>query len=287
MRKLLLLTLISSFSFGQSGWKIEKIKSTFDGDESVIYVVGYNGSYPYNTPLVGMNRSNVLTINDFGYISSGDDSVLVKVAFDKNPETIKSFLFKRSDSNIIRYNELDVLELVDGFNKYNLAEFRIYSDRGETYEFSISLSGFTKVYNQLIPNGITKVRQLVSLLNKRKAEIEKTKAEKSKRENESIDLMDNEWKIFFKDTLFVKLIELHKRYPDLKTQDIDIYRFDWKWKQQEMYINNVKPDLLDVETLGFSRRGAWVDLVHLSGNDIPDTIWIKKSYRLNTNNNVK
>lgn len=287
MKKLLLLTLISSFSFGQSGWKIEKIKSTFDGDESVIYVVGYNGSYPYNTPLVGMNRSNVLTINDFGYISSGDDSVLVKVAFDKNPETIKSFLFKRSDSNIIRYNELDVLELVDGFNKYNLAEFRIYSDRGETYEFSISLSGFTKVYNQLIPNGITKVRQLVSLLNKRKAEIEKTKAEKSKRENESIDLMDNEWKTFFKDTLFVKLIELHKRYPDLKTQDIDIYRFDWKWKQQEMYINNVKPDLLDVETLGFSRRGAWVDLVHLSGNDIPDTIWIKKSYRLNTNNNVK
>lgn len=294
MNKLLLLLLMLPLTgYCQSGWRIIKSQSTFDNNQRYIYVDGYDGTYPYETPVVGINENNTISILDFGYIGSGDDSVLVKVAFNKNPKTIKSYLFKRSDSDIIRLKNLFVNELIDGFNKYNLAEFRVYSDRGDSYEFTISLSGFTKVYNQLLPNGLSDARKAVSFLNKQRIENEIEEAKKAKKEELKkerwVEIADKEekWLNHFKNKLYPQLIELHSKYPLLQKPTTDLYEFEWIETQKEMYLDGVKPDLTDVNSLKFTRLGKWVDLIFLKESvEKTDTIYRKK-YSLNFANTFK
>lgn len=277
----------------QSDWKITKSQSTFDGNQRLIYVDGYDGTYPYKKPVVGINENNTISILDFGYISSGDDLVVVKVAFNKNPKTIKSYLFERSDSDIIRLKDLFVNELIDGFNKYNLAEFRVYSDRGDSYEFTISLSGFTKVYNQLLPNGLSDARKAVSFLNKTRIENEieqakKAKEEKLKKERwgEIADKQEG-WLNHFKNELYPQLIELHSNYPILLKPTTDLYEFDWIEIQKEMYLDGVKPDMIEVNKLKLISRGKWVDLVFLKETVIQTDTVYRKVYSLNFENTFK
>lgn len=254
---------------------------------------------------MGINEDNNLTLLDFGYIGSGDDLVMVMVAFDKNPDTVKSYLFKRADSNIIRLKEdLYVYELATAFSKYNLAEFRVYNDMGDTYEFTISLSGFTKVYNKLFPNGINEAKKVVAALEKKRIEIKKEEAKKERqkvleeakkeREKELKELRlneiankESEWLEFFKNELYPQLLELQKKYPLLLKPKTSIYNDDWILTQADMYINGIKPDLTDVNKLKFTKRGEWVDLILLKENSSQtDTIY-RQVYSLNFANTFK
>ena len=166
MNKLLTLgfLIINLMSFSQT-WHSKSGSSDFDGGYKSAYVRGVGNDYPYNKPIMVINKfDNDEVINfyieDAGYFQNGTRASF-KWAFNNEPGVIyKSSSFSiSSDGNTVFFEtffelksmtELSKLEFVNKLRLASKVSIRM-SDRYGSNDVSFSLSGSTKAITNIIP----------------------------------------------------------------------------------------------------------------------------------------
>ena len=185
--------LISFGSYSQT-WKSKSGGSEFDGKYKTSYVQGVGDDFPYNKPVLTINKfDNQDEINFYisgsGYFQEGTNTS-VKWVFNNEPGVIYStydFSFS-SDGKIVFLTEFNNPNSDDKISKYEFinklksaskVSVRISNKFGSN-DLSFSLSGSTKTIEFVIP--IEKMNSKISeikLVRKNKIEFSKTQSNKA------------------------------------------------------------------------------------------------------------
>lgn len=227
MKKLLFLSILflcTQTNIKAQSWKYENGGDAFDGEYKTSFVKGIGSNYPYNKPVLAINKFDKDSQINF-YISSAgyfqeDTGVKILWVFNTEPNVIystydwsyssdrkilffKEFNDPNSDNKISKYEFIEKLKLA------SKVSVRI-SDKYGSNDLTFSLSGSTKAINFVLPN----LKYLIS-------EVESERQIKNKFKEE-------------------KKIELNKLLEILKTQKIS-----------ESYMSTLKNQIENDLGIGF------------------------------------
>jgi hypothetical protein len=227
MRKLILLLLIIPLeSFGQS-WSYNSGGNKFDGNYRMAYANVSGGEFPYNEPSLIItkyeNSGIKFYLNNSGYYQY-DTDLSIEFVFDGSDKIYEIDNFSLSnDGSAIFFNTMvsydkafvvdksfNLFQILDLFTKKNTVYIRV-SDRYNTTDLKLSLSGSTRAINYVFPSlnsflsdiensKLEEENTLVKAIARNKALIEKyrsTISDNSIIELEKI-LLDKEKVSFFK-----------------------------------------------------------------------------------------
>lgn len=142
-------------------WKTSSGNNKFDGNFKQAYILGKGGSYPFNKPILHINRFNEgepnLYLDNIGF--TGCDNPSLSFAFDKSDEV---FYFQAgsnvdNDAVFLSGTIREFSDLFKLFNEKSIVFVRHSNSCGqEDYEFS--LSGSNKAIEYVISDFYTKKR---------------------------------------------------------------------------------------------------------------------------------
>jgi hypothetical protein len=238
-----ILLLLCFVSYGQ--WSYNSGISDFDGTYRTSSVTGRGGSFPYNNPILVVNKFEntefSLYISGAGYSGCGNKVIFFK--FNGNENIYESYSVK-SDSNneswfIGSMEDIQKFQLLELFMKHSSVSVRMQSDCGSK-DYIFSLGGSTKAINYVLGKEYIRNLREKSLEEKRekeqKLELEEQKLELEK-ENELkfLKVQESQLKsgIGQLDSLFKKAeIKLKKDNLYFNIVDIKAYRniYDIEYK---------------------------------------------------------
>lgn len=198
-KTVLLIALLLSLNFYSQGWKFNSGSSDFDGNYKTSYVVGKGNKFPYNEPLLTINKfEKDETLNFYisgaGFFREGTNARIMLV-FSNEPDLIYSSysISFSSDGKIVfldTFNDpnssslISKYEILEKIKKATKLSVRA-SDKYGSNDIVFSLRGSTKAVNYVISE-----EQLISKINKVKEEREKEETEK-KLINENVEKLIN------------------------------------------------------------------------------------------------
>ena len=209
MKKLLLLLfLIPLFSFAQT-WTSSEGGSVFDGKYKTSSVRGKGDNFPYNKPVLVINKFK----NEFPnfYISGGgyfqeNSNIEVLWVFDNEPNTIYStyswsisddgkILFFSQFNNPDGLGKLKPIDFIEKLMLANKVSVRM-SDKYGSNDIVFSLSGSTKAINFVLPKEERDSLKDAAEISRESAvravaEKEKKQIEKEKKKLEKQQIFDN------------------------------------------------------------------------------------------------
>ena len=167
MRKLLLLLFVTSvFQLNAQTWKYDSGGSDFDGKYKSSYVQGMGSEFPYQKPILAINKfDNANDINFYisnsGYFSEGT-GVSIFWVFNNEPDVIYSTydfsyssdgntLFIKEINNPKSEDKLSAYEFINKLKSASKVSVRVSNDYGKN-DMSFSLSGSTKAIDFVLPN---------------------------------------------------------------------------------------------------------------------------------------
>ena len=222
-----------------SQWKYEVVNDPFQGEYEIAYATGYDGSFPYNNPSIGIIKRNSeveIAITGAGY--SGCDNPYFDVSFG-NPDEVISLNGTPNVENDAMFmssfnSDIDILDFLNGLKNKSLVYIKYGTDCNANV-FKVSLKGSSsqidKVAGEYISNLEKKYQ--TSLLNKeRELEYSSLKQER-----------------------YLKLIETLPKFrrKNLSMGDLEeIMRSHWTKNYQDYspYKNSV--DILDIDSISLS-----------------------------------
>ena len=199
MKKLILLLLfIPLVSFGQ-GWTSDEGGNAFDGKYKTSTVMGKGNNFPYNKPVLVINKFNGEQLNF--YISGGGyfqekTNIGVLWVFDNEPDNVystydwsisddgKILFFKEFNSpdGTGKLKPIDIIEKLMLANKVNVR----MKDRYGANDIVFSLSGSTKAINFVLPKEERDILKASAKKSREAAKAEKDENEKKQLENQQI-----------------------------------------------------------------------------------------------------
>ena len=202
MKKIiLLLTLIPFISFGQ-GWTSSEGGSAFDGKYKTSSVVGKGDNFPYNKPVLVINKFNGEKLNF--YISKGGffqekTNIGVLWVFDNEPDTIYStydwsisddgkILFFSEFNNPDGSGKLKPIDIIEKLMLANNVSVRM-KDKYGANDIVFSLIGSTKAINFVLPKD--ERDELTAIANKSRAVAKAENDENEKKQLEKQQIFDD------------------------------------------------------------------------------------------------
>ena len=169
MKKLLLLAILflcTQTNIKAQSWKYENGGSNFDGKYKTSFVKGSGSKFPYNDPILAINKYDKNSTSNFfissaGYFQEGT-GVKILWVFNTEPDIIYStyswsyssdgktlFFEKFNDPN--SDNKISKYEFMEKLKSASRVSVRI-SDKYGTNTLTFSLSGSTKAIDFVLPN---------------------------------------------------------------------------------------------------------------------------------------
>jgi hypothetical protein len=155
MKKIIFLTfLLSSISI-YSQWTYKSGKSDFDGSYKTSSVYGSGGEFPYNKPLLVVNRFKESLLNIYisnaGY--SGCSNNVISLKFNGDEKIYKTYYSSSGSNNdswfLSSFYELEDFELLEKMMKHSSMSARLKSSCGYS-DYKFSLGGSTKAINFVV-----------------------------------------------------------------------------------------------------------------------------------------
>lgn len=205
MKKALpIITLLFFLNTYSQNWKFESGSSDFDGKYRTSYVIGKGTEFPYNKPMLTINKFDKndginFYISGAGYFQE-DTNTSIKFVFDNEPGMIYSsysFTFS-SDGKILfldQFNDpksnvkISKYEFIDKLKIASKLSVRT-SDKYGSNDIVFSLAGSTKAINFILPKEKFDSK-IESIKNERikEKELEKSRKEKV---DKILDIAKNE-----------------------------------------------------------------------------------------------
>lgn len=201
MKKFLLFILLFPLISYSQTWKYQSGGSDFDGKYKSAYITGVGTEFPYNKPIMAINRfekddSFNFYISDAGYSQEGT-GLSVLFVLSNEPETIYStYDFSISnDGKIIFLNEfndpysdnkISQFEFIKKLQVASKVSVRVEDNYGQN-DLVFSLSGSTKAINYVLPDLDNMISIAVNERNRRLeiANLERENSLKIKADKES------------------------------------------------------------------------------------------------------
>ena len=191
MKKLLLILLcFPMIGFGQ-GWQYKEGSNVFDGAYRTSFVEGIGSDYPYNAPLLCINKFDLsddfnFYISRSGYFQEESD-INIEWVFDSEPNILYSIsafsispdrkiLFLEEFTNPKKDHTIKKIEIIEKLQKGNKVNIRISNKYGSN-DLVFSLKGSTKAINFALPFEYR--NKLILELNAERDELKKRKLELS------------------------------------------------------------------------------------------------------------
>jgi hypothetical protein len=155
MKKIIFLTfLLSSISI-YSQWTYKSGKSDFDGGYKTSSVYGSGGKFPYNKPLLVVNKFKESSLNIYisnaGY--SGCSNNVISLKFNGDEKIYKTDYSSSGSNNdswfLSSFYELEDFELLEKMMKHSYMSARLKSSCGYS-DYKFSLGGSTKAINFVV-----------------------------------------------------------------------------------------------------------------------------------------
>ena len=169
MKKLLFLSILFLYTqtnVSAQSWKYENGGDVFDGKYKTSFVKGTGSNYPYNKPILAINKYDTSPAVNF-YISSAgyfqeDTSLKILWVFNTEPDVIYSTydwsyssdgktIFLREFNDPKSDNKISKYEFMKKLKSASKVSARI-SDKYGTNTLTFSLSGSTKAIDFVLPN---------------------------------------------------------------------------------------------------------------------------------------
>ena len=169
MKKLLFLSVLFLYiqiNVSAQSWKYENGGDAFDGKYKTSFVKGTGSNYPYNKPILAINKYDTSTAVNFyissaGYFQEGTD-VNIMWVFNTEPDVIYSTydwsyssdgktIFLREFNDPKSDNKISKYEFMKKLKSASKVSARI-SDKYGTNTLTFSLSGSTKAIDFVLPN---------------------------------------------------------------------------------------------------------------------------------------
>ena len=204
MKKIIFLTfLLSSISI-YSQWTYKSGKSDFDGGYKTSSVYGSGGKFPYNKPLLVVNKFKESSLNIYisnaGY--SGCSNNVISLKFNGDEKIYKTDYSSSGSNNdswfLSSFYELEDFELLEKMMKHSYMSARLKSSCGYS-DYKFSLGGSTKAINFVVGKNwiqqkkdeILYLKILEDKLLKKNKRLDSLSALKLKRVRESKRLRDS------------------------------------------------------------------------------------------------
>ena len=230
-----------------SQWTYNTGKSDFDGEYKTSSVYGNGGSFPYNRPVLVVNKFKNSAINIYltavGY--SGCQGKIVYFKFNGDDEIYKTTFVGEGINNkswhIESLKNIDKIELLKKLKEHSSVSVRIRSNCGSS-DYSFSLKGSTKALNFVLGKDFIedyiKEKQNEKIRITYKRQIENIKLAKDKERNEK--KVDNLTRMFTEKVNKQKNISL-ENLSNLKNQIKDFYKI-YNLDDNQYFIN--KTDIM-------------------------------------------
>ena len=169
MKKLLFLSILFLYTqtnVSAQSWKYENGGDVFDGKYKTSFVKGTGSNYPYNKPILAINKYDTspavnFYISSAGYFQEGTD-VNIMWVFNTEPDVIYSTydwsyssdgktIFLREFNDPKSDNKISKYEFMKKLKSASKVSARI-SDKYGTNTLTFSLSGSTKAIDFVLPN---------------------------------------------------------------------------------------------------------------------------------------
>ena len=205
MKKLLFLSILflcTQTNIKAQSWKYENGGDAFDGKYKTSYIKGTGSNYPYNKPILAINKYDKSPAVNF-YISSAgyfQENTNVKIlwVFNTEPDVIystydwsyssdKKTIFLREFNDPKSDNKISKYEFMKKLKSASKVLARI-SDKYGTNTLTFSLSGSTKAIDFVLPN----LKDLISDVESERQIKNKLKEEKKVELNRLLEILKNE-----------------------------------------------------------------------------------------------
>jgi len=204
MKKLLLFTLLFPLVCHSQTWQYQSGGSDFDGKYKSAYITGVGNEFPYNKPIMAINKFDKndgfnFYISDAGYSQEGT-GLSVLFVFSNEPDTVYStydfsisndgktiFLKEFNDPN--SDTKISQVEFIKKLQDASKVSVRVKDNFGKN-DLVFSLSGSTKAINFVIPEEErNKMLEIVNLERENNLKIEAEKANEQIARKELFNLL--------------------------------------------------------------------------------------------------
>ena len=205
MKKLLFLSILFLYTqtnVSAQSWKYENGGDVFDGKYKTSFVKGTGSNYPYNKPILAINKYDNSPAVNF-YISSAgyfqeDTSLKILWVFNTEPDVIYSTydwsyssdgktIFLREFNDPKSDNKISKYEFIKKLKSASKVSARI-SDKYGTNTLTFSLSGSTRAIDFVLPN----LKDLISEVEYERQIKNKFKEEKKIELNKLLEILKNQ-----------------------------------------------------------------------------------------------
>ena len=202
MKKLLFLSILFLYTqtnVSAQSWKYENGGDVFDGKYKTSFVKGTGSNYPYNKPILAINKYDTspavnFYISSAGYFQEGTD-VNIMWVFNTEPDVIYSTydwsyssdgktIFLREFNDPKSDNKISKYEFMKKLKSASKVSARI-SDKYGTNTLTFSLSGSTKAIDFVLPN----LKDLISDVESERQFKNKFKEEKKVELNKLLEIL--------------------------------------------------------------------------------------------------
>lgn len=233
-----ILILISISCYSQ--WSYKSSKSDFDGSYRTSSVYGSGGEFPYNKPLLVVNKfeegSLNIYISNAGY--SGCSNNVISLKFNGDKKIYKTNYAGSGANNdswfLSSFYELEDFELLEKMMKHSSMSARLKSSCGYS-DYKFSLGGSTKAINFVVGKNWIQQKKDEALtveVLERKNKLElKEKREKREREREEKE------KLFLKTQQSQITLPFENLDEQKKEVEILVNKSSLKFFQKEFYVN--------------------------------------------------
>ncbi len=204
MKKIFLITLLFPLISYSQTWKYQSGGSDFDGKYKSAYITGVGAEFPYNKPIMAINKFDKndgfnFFISDAGYSQEGT-GLSVLFVFSNEPDTVYStydfsisndgktiFLKEFNDPN--SDTKISQVEFIKKLQDASKVSVRVKDNFGKN-DLVFSLSGSTKAINFVIPEEErNKMLEIVNLERENNLKIEAEKANEQIARKELFNLL--------------------------------------------------------------------------------------------------
>ena len=202
MKKLLFLSVLFLYiqiNVSAQSWKYENGGDAFDGKYKTSFVKGTGSNYPYNKPILAINKYDTSTAVNFyissaGYFQEGTD-VNIMWVFNTEPDVIYSTydwsyssdgktIFLREFNDPKSDNKISKYEFMEKLKSASKVSVRT-SDKYGKNNLTFSLSGSTKAIDFVLPN----LKDLISDVESERQIKNKFKEEKKIELNKLLEIL--------------------------------------------------------------------------------------------------
>ena len=202
MKKLLFLSVLFLYiqiNVSAQSWKYENGGDVFDGKYKTSFVKGTGSNYPYNKPILAINKYDTSTAVNFyissaGYFQEGTD-VNIMWVFNTEPDVIYSTydwsyssdgktIFLREFNDPKSDNKISKYEFMEKLKSASKVSVRT-SDKYGKNNLTFSLSGSTKAIDFVLPN----LKDLISDVESERQIKNKFKEEKKVELNKLLEIL--------------------------------------------------------------------------------------------------